>query len=125
VAVSGVLVAYGSQRCGVDTGSSTVVVRRLSDGVMLSQQPASITPIGPESYVMVTALVLAGDGDVAWISTSHSIVGGRGSTEVHAFDRRGVRLLDHGAGIDTAQLRLRHAKVSWKHGIAWRSATLA
>jgi hypothetical protein len=125
VAVSGVLVAYGSQQCGVDTGRSTVVVRRLTDGSTLSQQPATTTPTGPESYVMVTALVLAGDGAAAWISVSHSIVGGHSTTEVHALDRHGTRRLDHGAAVGTAQLRLAGTKVSWKHGTAWRSATLA
>jgi hypothetical protein len=125
VELSGALVAYGSQRCGVDTGASTIVVRRLSDGSTLSQQPATTTPSGPEAYVMVTALVIAGDGDVAWISTSHSIVAGHSATEVHALDRHGLKLLDHGAAINAAALRLAHTKVSWKHGIAWRSATLA
>src|SRR5579859_4672662 len=31
VAVTGVLAGYGSERCGVDTGASTVVVQRLSE----------------------------------------------------------------------------------------------
>jgi hypothetical protein len=75
--------------------------------------------------VMVTALVLAGDGDTAWISTSHSIIGGHSAIEVHALDRHGVRRLDHGAAVGSAQMRLAGTKVSWKHGTAWRSATLA
>jgi len=125
VTVSGVLVAYGSQRCGVDFGGSTVLVRRLTNGSTVSQQPATTTSVGPESYVMVTALVLAGDGDVAWISVGHSIVGGHSATEVHALDRRGVRRLDNGAAVNSGQLRLAGSKVSWKHGTAWRSATLA
>lgn len=125
VAVAGVLVAYGSQRCGVDTGRTTVFVRRLTDGSMLSQQPATATPTGPESYVMVTALVLAGNGDAAWISVSHSIVAGHGATEVQALDRHGLRRLDQGAAIGTSQLRLAGAKVSWKHGGTWRTATLS
>jgi hypothetical protein len=124
VAVRGVLAAYGSERCGVDTGTSTVIVQRLSDGKMLAQQPAT-TAFGVESHVMVTAIVLAGDGSVAWISVLDSIVASRHATQVRAFDRHGARLLDHGNSIDTSHLRLLGSKVSWKHGSSWRSARLA
>ena len=124
VVVKGVLAAYGSQTCGVDTGTATVVVQRLSDGAVLAQRPASTAVIGPESHVRVTALVMDGDGDVAWIAASSSIIGSRHATQVRALDHRGARLLDHGNSVDSAQLHLRGAKVSWKHGASGRSATL-
>jgi hypothetical protein len=125
VAVTGVLAAYGSERCGVDTGSSTVLVQRLSTGAVLSQQAASSTSAGAESYTMVSAIVLARDGAVAWISVSNSIVGGRHISQVHALDRHGLRVLDQGRAIDSARLRLQGSTVSWKHAGHWRSAKLA
>lgn len=122
VAVSGTLAGYGSERCGVDTGSSEVVVRRLSDGHTLATEPATTSRLGPESYVSVSALVLAPDGAAAWISVGGSIVGHRRLVEVHALDPRGERTLDAGSSIAPTVLRLEGATVRWRHGGVWRSA---
>jgi hypothetical protein len=124
VAVKGVLAGYGSETCGVDTGTATVIVQRLTDGTVVTQRRASTAVTGPESHVTVTALVMAGDGDVAWIAVASSIIGSRHAIQVRAFDHRGARMLDHGNAIDSAHLHLRNAKVSWKHGPNVRSASL-
>jgi hypothetical protein len=124
VAVRGLLVAYGAQRCGVDTGSSQVLVRRLSDGSVLASRPATTTLLGAESYVSVSAIALASDGAVAWISVGASIVSQRRTIEVHALDRGGVRRLDAGSAIAPAVLELRGSVLRWRHGGEWRSARL-
>src|SRR5581483_822753 len=67
-AVAGELAAYGLQTCGVDTGFSEVVVRRLSDGHVLRREGAITGTVGPESYGSVRSLVVRSDGGVAWIA---------------------------------------------------------
>src|SRR5947209_5680003 len=76
VAVAARLAAYGSSRCAVDTGTAEVVFRRLGDGTVLDRESATTARLRPESYVRVTALVLASDGAFAWISSAHSVIGG-------------------------------------------------
>jgi len=125
VAVAGPLVAYGTRTCGVDTSQSAVHVRRLSDGSALRTLTASTSIRRPESFVSVTALVLARDGAVAWIAVGGSILGGTRFTEVHAFTGGRARVLDRGAGVDPKLLRLAGGVVRWRHGGAWRSARLA
>jgi hypothetical protein len=125
VRVVGVLAAYGAERCGVDTGSTQVIVRRLTDGAILTQTLATSTLIGPESYVQVTALVLARDGAAAWISTGASIVGHRHIDEVHAYEHGALHRLDSGAAIDLYKLKLSGSHLRWKHGASWRTATLS
>ena len=49
VTVRGALTAYALRTCGVDTGSTVVDVRRLTDGTQLRSAPAA-GPLGPESY---------------------------------------------------------------------------
>lgn len=125
VSVTGVLAAYGAERCGVDTGSTQVIVRRLTDGAILTQTRATNTLIGPESYVQVTALVLARDGAAAWISTGSSIVGHRHIDEVHAYEQGTLRRLDSGSAIDLYKLELSGSHLRWKHGASWMTATLS
>jgi hypothetical protein len=123
--VAGVNVAYGLSRFGVDTGSTQVVVRRLTDGRVVHTAPATSSVAGPESYQSVGALVLRPDGAVAWIGTSSSIVGRGHEAEVHRFDARGQATLDRGAGIATGSLRLHGSQLTWTHSSRRRSATLS
>jgi hypothetical protein len=124
VVLAGVDVAYGLSRFGVDTGSTQVMVRRLTDGKLLHGAPATSSVAGPESYQSVSALVLKPDGAVAWIGQSNSI-GGRGhGVEVHRFDTRGQSVLDRGSGIGPSSLRLRGSVLSWTNSGRRRSATL-
>jgi hypothetical protein len=124
VKVSGIRVAYAVKRCGVDTGTSEVIVRRLDDGRSVASMPATATPLGVESYVTVSSLVLAGDGSVGWITQGGSIVSHRQLIEVHARDSRGVRRLDSGPGIAPRSLTLVRSQLRWRDAGATRTARL-
>lgn len=124
-AVAGQLVAYGVESCGVDTGSSEVLVRRLSDGKVMLARAAMTGFLGPEAYSSVTAIVVRADGAVAWIGSGSSII--RHSREIEVHDAKGsfARLLDSGASIAPRSLRLHHERLTWRHGSTSRSATLS
>jgi hypothetical protein len=125
VRVSGGLTAYGVERCGVDTGSASVVVLRLADGERLKADAAITGPVGPESHQSVDSLVLRRDGSIAWIAQSTSIMRqGQQQIEVHRDDRSERRVLDRGARIDPESLGLHGSRLTWKHGGATRSAQL-
>jgi hypothetical protein len=125
VAVSGKLAAYGRELCGVDTGRTELVVRRLTDGKPLLSEPAITGVLGVESYEAIGSLALRSDGSVAWIATGHSIVGnGSPRTEVHSADQGGQKLLDSGATIVLGSLQLHGSTLTWKHGGSTRTAPL-
>jgi hypothetical protein len=126
VAVAGELAAYGSEACGVDTGTGTLVVRRLSDGRQLQAYPAVSSSLGPESYRSVAAVVVKADGALAWIGVGSSIISHRKVTEVHAAapGASSARLLDRGSAINTRSLRLRGSQLTWSDGGRTRSASL-
>lgn len=123
VTVAGRLAAFALSRCGVDTGSATVSVRRLSDGATLFSHMAA-GAAGPEGYVAVTGIVARRDGAVAWIARASTIVGHRSVTGVYARRGSGVAPLDSGPGIVSSSLRLTGSSVSWRDGSARRSARL-
>jgi hypothetical protein len=125
VAVEGALAAYALERCGVDTGSSEVIVRSLTNGHQLKAARATTKPVGPESYVTVRSVVIKADGAVAWIALASSLLAHRRDTEVHKSDQHGQRLLDSGGGIDPGSLRLHGSKLTWRDGGGKRSATLS
>ncbi len=125
VVVTRTLAGYGSERCGVDTGSAEVVVRRLTDGKALTRLPATTTAVGAESYQSVAALVLKGDGAVAWIAVNRSIIGNRVAIEVRKHDATGSALLDSGAGIRTASLQRHGSQLTWRHGGQLRHSRLS
>jgi hypothetical protein len=122
--VAGAIAAYGAETCGVDTGSSQVIVRRLSDGHVLDMEPAMTLPLGPESYVTVGAIVVKANGSAAWIANASSIVHRSRRHEVRRSDTAGRARLDSGSGINPSSLRLRGSSLSWRHGAATRSALL-
>ena len=123
VAVAGRLAAFGAETCGVDTGSTVVRVRRLTDGRTLFAYSATRAP-GPESYTTVSAIVTDQSGDVAWIARSSSIVRHAQSTAVYAAKGAVVRQLDAGAAIVPGSLRLSGTTVYWRSGSRRRSAPL-
>jgi hypothetical protein len=124
-AVAGELAAYGAAICGVDTGSASVVVRRLSDGKQLLSEPATTRPLGPESYQWVDSVVAKSDGAIAWIGVGNSIIGhGPLTVEVFRATAHGRALLDSGESVDPRSLRLHGSKLTWKDDGAARSATL-
>src|ERR1035437_5494170 len=124
VTVAGVLAAYGLTSCGVDLGTTSVIVRRLSDGRRLVDDGANSLPLGAESYQSVDSLVLRAGGAGAWIAVGSSIVGHTRVVEVHVQDGTGNHLLDSGAAVRTGSLRLRGVKLTWLHGRKLHSATL-
>ncbi len=125
VVVAGKFAAYGSERCGVDTGNTAVIVRRLSDGKTL-RSAAATSPPGAESYQSVGSLVLKRDGAVAWIGMGSSIGQHTHRTEVYKADSHGsVQRLDSGDAIRPGSLVLSGSRLSWKHGDTVRHATLS
>ena len=72
IVVAGEVAAYGSERCGVDTGFTQVLVRDLRTGKRVSASPAVTSP-GPESFASVSALVVRSDGAAAWVAIATSI----------------------------------------------------
>jgi hypothetical protein len=118
-ALAGDLVAYGLDRCGVDSGSTAVIVRRVSDGKRLHSFAAITGPGLVESYQTIGALIVT-PKVVAWIATISSIIGHGKRTEVHA---NGM-LLDSGTGIAPTFLRLHGSKLSWRKGGSTQTATL-
>jgi hypothetical protein len=125
VAIADRLVAYGLQTCGTDTGSSVVVVRRLTTGKRLHTDPAITGAAGPESFQTVESLVVKRDGSDAWITVTNSVAGHGSTIEVHAHGTGGSALLDSGPGIDPSSLRLKRSRVSWLHDGHRRSAKLS
>ena len=123
-ALVGARVAYGLDRCGVDTGSSMLTVQRLDTGQVLISRPALSRPVGVESYTSISRIVLSRGGAVAWIASGHSIGAHRQRTEVEALDRHGARVLDSGATIATGSLSLSGSTVRWRDGGRARSARL-
>jgi hypothetical protein len=124
VTVIGELTAYGLETCGVDTGSSQIVVRRLSDARVLLTDPATTNPLGPESYSSVSSLVMRPDGAVAWIGVGNSIIHHSHDVEVHKATPASQSMLDSGASIEPSSLRLNGARLTWRHGSATRTASL-
>lgn len=126
VVVAREFAAYGLARCGVDTGSTQVVVRRLTDGKIVRVAVAT-TPPGVESYQSVGSLVLKGDGAVAWIGVGRSLVGHASpKIEVYRANRRGkVQLLDSGLSVRPGSLTLQGSRLSWKNGTAVRHGSLS
>jgi hypothetical protein len=124
LALADELVGYGSERCGIDTGTSQVIVRNLAGGKQLRAEAALTGRLGPEAYVSVDSLVLKADGAVAWIATGGSIVARGRTREVHRADATGRAVLDSGTPIDPSSLRLHGLRLTWKRGRDTRSAEL-
>ncbi len=122
--LSGTTTAYGRESCGIDTGTSEVVVERLTDGRHLRTEAATVNQLAPESYQAVTSLVVKGDGAVAWIAEARSIVRNTIDIEVHRADKRGETELDSGRSIDPTSLRLQGSELTWRAAGSTRSATL-
>jgi hypothetical protein len=123
VVVAGTLAAFASERCGVDTGNTLVVVRNLRTGKRLSASDAASAP-GPESFTSVDSLVARSDGAVAWIAAASSIGNHMTKIEVRRVDAHGPRLLDSGSAIVRGSLRLHRSRLTWTHGRQLRSSTL-
>jgi hypothetical protein len=123
--VAGEISAYASERCGVDTGFTQVLVRNLRTGKRVSASPAA-TPPGPESFASVSALVARSDGAAAWVASATSIGNHGANVELRRVEGGGPSaLLDSGSAIAPRSLRLRGTTLSWLHGGQRRSASLS
>jgi hypothetical protein len=103
--------------------STSVVVRRLTDGTQVKELRAT-RAVGAEAFQSVGSVVVRANGAVAWIGLEHSIVGGSTAIEVHASGAGGDQVLDSGSRIDPTSLRLHGSRLSWSDGGATRHATL-
>jgi hypothetical protein len=121
-AAAGGIVAYAAQRCGVDTISAFVIVRRLSDGRQVFSRAAAPAAIGPEAAQSVGSIVVDRGGAAAWITVQRSIVSRRYRALVCAAVGSGVRVLDAGSAIRVRSLRLRGRRLTWRDGASLRSA---
>lgn len=125
VALAGVEAAYGLTTSGVDTISAKVIVRRLTDGRVLHRHNAITGPQPAEFYEKVDAVVVKGDGSVAWTADGGSIISHwRRGRQVEKVDHTGQTLLDHGLGIRLRSLRLSGSQLTWRDGGTTRSARL-
>ncbi len=124
VVVAARLVAYAATSCGIDIGTTQVIVRRLSDGTRVSGYPVSVLKPGAESFSSVASIVLERSGEVAWIVSENSIATHHQSVEVVSGQHGRLRGLDSGSSIVPGSLRLTRAGLTWKHGRSTRSAPL-
>ena len=116
VKVAGRMAAYSLASHGVDTAAASVVVRRLTDGKRVHQDPATVGLRGPEAFQSVASLVVRASGGVAWIGSVASIGRPGPHPQVLRHDRRGLKLLDSGSSISMRSLRLHGSALRWKRG---------
>jgi hypothetical protein len=125
VALAGVDAAYGLSTSGVDTTSSEVVVRRLTDGKVLRRHNAITGNLPAEFYERVYVVVVKTDGSVAWTANATSIISHQGGkVQVEKSDQTSRTLLDQHPDINTGSLRLNGSTLTWFDGASRRSATL-
>jgi len=129
VALAGPYVAYGTHTMGIDTGSSQVLLRRLSTGRVIGTWSGFPTVLGPESSTTIEAVVAQPSGSFAWIVSGESIIHSS-SFNVGVYEARlrvhGVSVgpLDQGRLIAPKSLKLHGTQLSWRHGSQTRHATL-
>jgi hypothetical protein len=115
VALAGTVAAYSLDTCGVDSGSTTVYVRRLTNFKLLHTDPATSRSL-VEAYGSTPSIVVKADGAVAWIGVNDSILGRGRVIQVRKDDAAGRSLLDSGSGIQQASLKLIGSQLSWFDG---------
>ncbi len=123
-AAAGGVVAYAVERCGVDTATAVVVVRRVSDGKRLSRHGVAPGPRVPEAFPEVGSIVVDRRGHAAWIASVHSVVLNHLFAQVAETAGAGTRVLASGATIALGSLRLHGSRLTWTAGGVRHSATL-
>jgi hypothetical protein len=99
-----------------------VVVRDLRNGRVVHRVPTGPARASDPNDIGVgetTAIVVKGDGAVAWIAQAPGLY------EVHALDRMGSRLLASGTDIKPYVLGLHGSELYWYQGAERTSAPLA
>jgi hypothetical protein len=116
--------AYPEQFITADTFTLVVAATNLQSGkTAYCEVPGTRAPRrGPS----VSAIVLKGDGSVAWIGEANSSGLDEGTLvrTVVACDSTGSRVLDSGEGIDLHSLTLRGSRLNWSDSGITRSASL-
>ncbi len=112
--LAGSVVAYGESVVGPHGSYQAVVVRNLSNGRVLHKLVTG-TAIHPESGFdgigPARAIVVKGDGAVAWIVETNSTPSREYAVE--AVDSTGTRLLAESAGINPSSLALTGSTLYW------------
>ena len=124
VTVADRVAAFALTRCGIDTASTTVEVRRLTDNALLYSHDAA-DAAGPEGFVSVGSIVATSKGAAAWIASASSIVSHHTVMGVYARRGDGVQTLDTGSGIVANSLQLKDSGLSWQDGSQRDSAHLS
>lgn len=131
VPLAGTVVAYAEEFNGSgllgENYSWFVVVRGLRTGRVVHRLPtgARMQHIRGVGTGPATAIVVKGDGAVAWITDNWETPGKtQRDYEVHAADRKGSRLLATGNDIGADSLALAGSTLYWTQGGEPRSAPL-
>lgn len=122
---AGTLAAYAATRCGIDTGSTTIVVLDIASRHKLAGLDSYAGRAAPESYADVGSIVADRSGHAAWIVSEGSIVAHKKTIEVVRRLRDGGQVVASGSTIALASLRLRGSTISWTAGAARHTAPLA
>lgn len=116
------LVAFAVANCPGASCYSSVTVRNLQDGRVISDLDASMTGGAPGDGEHVTDIELKPNGSLAWLV--HLVGAARNTIEVVAVDANGRRLLESSPDIDPQSLALDGSTLSWSTGGVTHSATL-
>jgi hypothetical protein len=106
---------------GPCTGS--IQVRDLRTGAFAHRRVFPGATLQPY-YSRFADLELKDNASFAWIAVHHGMGGQPVGIEVWALDGLGRRMLDSGADIGPASLRLEDSTLKWEKGGVERSATL-
>jgi hypothetical protein len=107
---------------GVDTGSSTLIVRDLTTGRVL--HTVTVSYMVPRLFDSLVTYVLAPSGNIAWATESSPNFGTKSRVTIHRAIGRTVATLDQGRSIHAASLRVRGHMVQWIDGHQLRHASL-
>jgi hypothetical protein len=123
--LAGTFIAYAETHFSpYNVSDKYVFVRDLSTGRVVHEVPTGVAvkPVpGQVGLGTVVALVVEGDGSVAWIVGTGPE---NGTYQVHAVDGAGSRVLAVGADIDPGSLALAGSTLYWTQSGQPRSATL-
>src|SRR5437763_15651522 len=75
IALADRVLAFGLETCGVDTGSTNLIVTRLGDHTQITTFSPTLGDTGPESHYSIDSLVVTLGRTVAWIGSGSGIPG--------------------------------------------------
>ncbi len=96
---------------GVDTGSSTLTVRDLTDGRVV--HTVAVSYMVPRLFDSLVSYVLAPSGNIAWATERSPNFGPQGEVTIHRAIGRTVTTLDNGPNVRAGSLRLLRDTVEW------------